>query len=244
MTISLPVKPGPLSRLMKKSHIIIILLLLALIACFFIFEPGQYLNLQYLKQQQGLLDTFYRANPFVTAAAYFIIYVLVAGLSVPGAAVLTLAGGAIFGLLTGTVLVSFASTIGASIAFLIARYLLRDTVQRRFGNRLATINKGIEEEGAFYLLALRLVPMVPFFVINLLMGLTTMRLPVFFVVSQVGMLAATLVYVNAGTQLAGIENAADILSVELIASFALLGIFPLLAKRLVTWLRKNPHESI
>lgn len=228
---------------MKKSQIVIILLVIALIASFFIFDLGQYLNLQYLKEQQNAIDAFYAANPLVTAIAYFIIYVLVAGLSLPGAAILTLAGGAIFGLLVGTVLVSFASTIGATIAFLISRYVLGNTVQQRFGDKLSLINKGIEEEGAFYLLTLRLVPAVPFFVVNLLMGLTKMRLLVYFFVSQIGMLAGTIVYVNAGTQLAKIESAKDILSFELFISFVLLGIFPLLAKKLVGWLRKNPGEK-
>ena len=240
---------------MNKKQIAVLLALATALAVFFLFDLGQYLNLQYLKRQQLALDALYHAKPLATAAAYFAIYVLVTGASIPGGLILTLAGGAIFGLAAGTALVSFASTIGATLAFLSARYLLGDWVQRRFGTMLRVVNKGIEAEGAWYLLTLRLIPAVPFFLINLLMGLTTMRLPVYFLVTQAGMLAVTLVYVNAGAQLAAIESSADILSLELILSFLLLASFPLLAKRLVGHLRtrrrrqkprqeQKPHESL
>ena len=217
---------------MKQERIALLLLLAALIACFFLFDLGRYLELRYLKQQQQALNALYAAEPFATAAVYFVVYVLAAGLSLPGAWIMSLAGGAIFGLVTGAVLVSFASTLGAVLAFLSARYLLADVVRRRFGGGLAALNKGIEAEGGWYLLTLRLLPAVPFFLVNLLMGVTNMRLSVYFVVTQAGMLPVTLVYVNAGTQLAAVESSADILSLELIASFLLLAIFPLLMKKL------------
>ena len=171
------------------------------------------------------------------AGAYFLIYVAVTALSLPGAAVMTLAGGALFGLGIGTLLVSFASSIGATLAFLVSRFLLRDWVQARYGERLGAINPGMEKDGAFYLFTLRLVPVFPFFIINLLMGLTPIRTRTFYWVSQVGMLAGTLVYVNAGTQLARLDSLSGILSPGLLASFALLGVFPLLAKRLVAWVQ-------
>ncbi|UCH50174.1 MAG: FAD-dependent oxidoreductase [Betaproteobacteria bacterium] len=192
-----------------------------------------YLDLQYLKAQQDTIDAYFVANPLLTAGIYFAIYVLVTAFSLPGAAVMTLAGGAIFGLLWGTVVVSFASTIGATFAFLVSRYLLRDMVQTRFGDNLKAVNEGIKKDGAFYLFTLRLVPIFPFFVINLVMGLTPLATRTFYWVSQVGMLAGTIVYVNAGTQLARIESLDGILSPGLIASFTLLGVFPLITRKVV-----------
>ena len=173
------------------------------------------------------------------AGGFLAVYVLVTALSLPGAVIMTLAGGAIFGLLVGTVLVSFASSIGATLAFLASRYVLRDSVQARFGSRLADINQGVEKEGAFYLFTLRLVPLVPFFVINLLMGLTRMKASVFYLVSQLGMLAGTVVYVNAGTQLARIESLRGILSPALLGSFILLGLFPLIAKKIIDAMKRR-----
>ena len=222
---------------MSASRIAALLVFVALIASFFAFDLGQYLTLDYLKAQRVEWQAMLAENPIAVGAGFFLIYVAVTALSLPGAAIMTLAAGAIFGLLWGLVLVSFASTVGATLAMLVARFLLRDQVQSRFADRLASINTGIEREGAFYLFTLRLIPAIPFFVINLAMGLTRISVPVFFIVSQVGMLAGTLVYVNAGTQLAEIESAAGILSPALILSFVLLGVFPLLAKRLVDVLR-------
>ncbi|MDP3512404.1 MAG: FAD-dependent oxidoreductase [Sulfuritalea sp.] len=196
-------------------------------------DLGSYFSLDALKAQQAAIENYRQANPWLAAGIFFAIYVVVTALSLPGAAVMTLAGGAVFGLLWGTVLVSFASSLGATLAFLAARFLLRDWVAARFGQRLQAIDAGIRREGGFYLFTLRLVPVFPFFVINLLMGLTPMRTATFYWVSQLGMLAGTLVYVNAGTQLAGIESLSGILSPGLIASFALLGIFPLIAKKIV-----------
>jgi pyruvate/2-oxoglutarate dehydrogenase complex dihydrolipoamide dehydrogenase (E3) component/uncharacterized membrane protein YdjX (TVP38/TMEM64 family) len=219
---------------MKK--LILLVLLGVLVAAFFYFDLGQYLTLEYIKERQQDIDRFYADNRLLTLAGFFVVYVLVTGASLPGAAVLTLAGGAVFGLLTGLVLISFASTIGATIAFLLSRYLFRDAVQNRFSASLRSINRGIDKDGPFYLFALRLVPAFPFFVINLVMGLTTLRTWTFYWVSQVGMLAGTLVYVNAGTQLAQIESASGIFSTEIILSFLLLAMLPFIGKKLVTLL--------
>lgn len=206
---------------------------------FFAFDLGRFFSLEYLKQAQGQLDASYRANPLLFVGAFMAVYVVSVALSFPGATVLTLAAGAIFGLAWGTVIVSFASSIGATLAFLAARYVLRDSVQSRFGKRLAEIDKGIDKDGAFYLFTLRLVPLFPFFAINLLMGLTRMKVWTFYWVSQLGMLAGTVVYVNAGTQLAKIESARGILSPALIGSFVLLGVFPLLAKKALDAFRRR-----
>ena len=219
------------------SKIIIIIVILGIIGSFFAFDLGQYLTLEYVKSQQAALNEMVAASPLEIAAGFFLVYVAVTAASLPGAAILTLVAGAMFGVLWGTVLVSFASTIGATLAMLVARFVLREQVEARFGAQLSGIDKGVEKEGAFYLFTLRLVPIFPFFAINLLMGLTKIKVVTFFVVSQIGMLAGTIVYVNAGTQLAQIESTADILSLELLLSFALLGIFPLIAKKIVDVVR-------
>ena len=217
---------------MKK--IVLLGLLALIVVVFFQFDLGQYLTLDYVKSQQQAINQFYADNRALTLIGFFLLYVVITGASLPGAAVLTLAGGAIFGLFTGLILISFASTIGASIAFLVSRYLFRDAVQSRFGSSLKSINDGIEKDGPFYLFALRLVPAFPFFVINLVMGLTTLRLWTFFWVSQLGMFAGTLVYVNAGTQLAQIESASGIFSGGIIFSFLLLAILPFIGRKIVT----------
>ena len=216
---------------MKK--IIVICALLLVVASFFVFDLGQYLTLDYVKAQQQSIDRYYADNRLLTLLGFFVLYVIITGASLPGAAVLTLAAGAIFGLVTGVILVSFASTLGASIAFLVSRYLFRESVQSRFGNSLQAINKGIDKDGPFYLFALRLVPAFPFFVINLVMGLTRLRLWTFFWVSQLGMFAGTVVYVNAGTQLAQIESASGIFSPGIIASFVLLALLPFIGRKIV-----------
>ncbi len=214
---------------MKKVGLVI--LLCALIAGFFLFDLHHILTLDGIKGSLGEFQSWRGSSPLLAVGAFFAIYVLVTALSLPGAAVMTLVGGALFGLLWGTVIISFASSIGALLAFLVSRYLLQDTVQSKFGDRLKAFNAGIEKDGAFYLFTLRLVPIFPFFMINLLMGLTPIRARTFYWVSQVGMLAGTLVYVNAGTQLAQLESLSGILSPGLILSFVLLGIFPLLARK-------------
>ena len=209
------------------------------IAAFFWLDLGRFLSLEYLKQSQDRFEALYAAEPLKVSLAYFALYVVATALSFPGAAIITLAGGAIFGLWWGTLLVSFASSLGATLAFLVSRFVLRDSIEAKFGNRLAEINRGIEKDGAFYLFTLRLIPVVPFFVINLVMGLTKMKALTFYLVSQIGMLAGTLVYVNAGTQLAQIDSLQGILSPALLGSFVLLGVFPLIAKWIVGLLQKR-----
>jgi uncharacterized membrane protein YdjX (TVP38/TMEM64 family) len=220
---------------MKKTALLLVIALL--VVAFFAFDLGRWLTLDALKASQATFDEWYGASPLVVIGAYFLVYVLVTALSLPGAAVMTIAGGALFGLGVGTLVVSFASSIGATLAFLAARFLLRDWVQGRFGDKLSTVNAGMAKDGAFYLFTLRLVPLFPFFVINLLMGLTPIKTRTFYWVSQLGMLAGTVVYVNAGTQLAQLESLSGILSPGLIASFTLLGLFPLLAKKSVALLQ-------
>ena len=224
---------------MKSSKLALIVGIGLLVALFFAFDLGQYLNLQTLKAQQEAIRQFHHNQPLTSVAIYFLIYVATTALSLPGAALLTLAGGAVFGLLWGTVIVSFASTIGATLAFLISRFLLRDWVSQRFGQRLAAIDAGVRREGGLYLFTLRLVPVFPFFLVNLLLGLTAMKARTFYGVSQIGMLAGTVVYVNAGTQLGKLESLSGILSPALLGSFVLLGIFPLIARKIVDVVRAN-----
>ncbi len=221
----------------NASKLIVIGIVALLAFIFFAFDLGQYLTLDYIKARQQAFDAYYAEHTGLTIAIYMIIYITVTALSLPGATVMTLAGGGLFGLRTGIVVISFASTIGATLAFLVSRFLLRDYVQKKFGDKLRTINEGVKKDGAFYLLSLRLVPLFPFFVINLLMGLTPIRTLVYYIVSQVGMLPGTFVYVNAGTQLAKIDSAQGILSPGLIFSFVLLGIFPLIAKRVLSFVQ-------
>lgn len=222
---------------MKK--LLILAILAAVAGAFFMLDLHHWLTLEGLKSGLGQFEQWRSQFPLITAGAFFTLYVVVTALSLPGAAVMTVAAGALFGLLQGTVLVSFASTIGATLAFLVSRYLLRDSVQQRFGSRLAAINRGIERDGAFYLFTLRLVPAFPFFLINLLMGLTPIKAWTFYWVSQIGMLAGTLVYVNAGTQIAQLESLSGILSPDLLISFALLGLFPLLAKKVTGLIQRR-----
>jgi len=220
-------------------RIVIAALFAAGIAAFFLLDLQQFFRLEVLREQRDALLTFTEANLVVMIAAYMGVYILMAALSVPGAAVLTLAGGALFGVIIGTIAVSFASTIGATLVFLAARFLFNDAVQKRFGKRLAVINRGVEKDGAFYLLALRLVPIFPFWVINLVMALTPIRTWTYFWVSQVGMLPATIVYVNAGTQLARVDSVGDVLSPQLIGAFALLGLLPLLLRWILRFLERR-----
>lgn len=226
---------------MKKNtpKLFLITVIVILAVLFFALDLGQYFTLENLKGHQEDLNAYYLDHKLVMISTYFLAYVTVAALSLPGAAVMTLAGGALFGVGLGFVLVSFASTIGATLAFLVARFLLRDTVENKFGDKLAAINEGIRKDGAFYLFTLRLVPIFPFFIINLVMGLTSLRASVFYLISQVGMLPGTLVFVNAGTQLARIDSLQGILSPSLIFSFALLGIFPLIAKKIVALVKSR-----
>ena len=218
---------------MNARRIVLLAVLAALLLAAFTLDFERFLRLDYVKSRQAAIEAWRASQPIAAALVYFAAYVAVTGLSLPGAAVMTLLGGAVFGLWWGLLLVSFASSLGATLAFLASRFLLREWVQKRFGDRLRSVNAGIEKDGGFYLFTLRLVPVFPFFVINLLMGLTPLRTRTFYWVSQLGMLAGTLVYVNAGQQLAKLESLAGILSPALLASFILLGIFPLLAKKVV-----------
>lgn len=240
----------PTPRRKMKSNLVRRLILIGVMVLaaglFWYFGADRYLTLAFLKGSLEDLRAMRAAHPLTALVAYFGLYVTVTALSLPGAAVLTLAGGALFGFLTGTLVVSFASTIGATLACLAARFLLREWIQARFGNALAKVNEGIDREGAFYLFTLRLIPLFPFWMINLVMGLTKIPLWRFIWVSQLGMLAGTMVYVNAGSELAKIETFRGILSPGLVVSFALLGIFPLAAKRLLEFYRhrRRPETTI
>ena len=225
---------------MKRA--LLALLILVLVASFFAFDLERFLTLESLKQHQSDFVALKAQSPWLVAIAFFAVYVIVTALSLPGALVMTLAVGALFGLAMGTLLVSFASSIGATLAFLASRFVLRDIVQHRFGDKLKTVNDGFAKDGAFYLFTLRLVPVFPFFLINLLMGLTPMRTRTFYWVSQIGMLAGTLVFVNAGTQLAQLHSLSGILSPALLLSFALLGVFPLLSRKMIAWLQQRMHS--
>ena len=222
---------------MNKKQGIILAVLVAAIGAFFVLDLGQYLNLAALKGAQEQLRAQAEAQPLLASLGFFAVYVAVTALSLPGAALMTLAAGAIFGLGWGLLIVSFASSVGATLAFLVSRHLLRDSIQNRYGKSLKSINQGVERDGAFYLFALRLVPAFPFFLINLVMGLTPLKTWTFYWVSQLGMLAGTAVYVNAGTQLAQIQSLGDVASPGLLGAFALLGIFPIIAKKLIDGLR-------
>ncbi|MDH4096104.1 MAG: FAD-dependent oxidoreductase [Betaproteobacteria bacterium] len=224
---------------MNRSRLAVLLAVAALVGAYFVLDGQRTLNFETLKAQVSAAQSLYERYPMQTVGGYFLLYVVVAGLSVPGAVPLTLAGGAIFGLLWGTVIVSFASTLGATLAFLVSRFLLRDAVQARFGAYLRTINEGVAKEGGFYLFTLRLIPAIPFVAINVVMAMTPMRAGTFYWVSQLGMLAGTLVYVNAGTQLAAIESPRGILSLGVIGAFLLLGLFPLVAKKGIELLKRR-----
>lgn len=222
---------------MKRA--LIVLLIFTLLVSFFAFDLERFLTLESLKQSQQDFAALNAQAPWLVAGLFFVLYVVVTALSLPGAVILTLAAGALFGLTVGTLLASFASSIGATLAFLVSRFVLRDTVQKRFGDKLKAINEGIARDGALYLFTLRLVPLFPFFLINLLMGLTPMKTRIFYWVSQIGMLAGTLVFVNAGTQLAQLQSLSGILSPGLLFSFVLLGVFPMIAKKITSWLQRR-----
>ncbi len=226
-----------------KTKLILVAIVAALIAAFFIFDLGQYLSLDYLKAQKDALNDLYRSKPILIIMMFFLAYVAMAALALPAATILTLAGGAIFGFWTGLIVVSFASTIGATIAFLLTRYLFHDAIQSKFGDRLQAINNGIEREGAFYVFGLRLVPLFPFVVVNSVLGLTKLKTWTFYWSSQIGMLAGTAVYVNAGTQLANIDTLGDIANPKLLLSFALLGVFPIIAKYALAFLKRNKSTA-
>lgn len=217
---------------MKK--LALLALVAVAVAMFFALDMERYMTLAALKEGRATFLGWRQEAPWQVTGGYFLLYVAVAALSLPGAEMMTVAAGALFGLFTGTVLVSFASSLGATLAFLLSRFVLRDIVQRRFGDRLRAVNEGMARNGAFYLFTLRMVPLFPFFIVNLLMGLTAIRATTFYWVSQVGMLSATAVYVNAGTQLARVDRLSDIFSFRLLLTFALLGLFPLVTKGVIS----------
>jgi uncharacterized membrane protein YdjX (TVP38/TMEM64 family) len=224
-------REGMVGKNLKK--IIVVAAIAGAILAFRIFHLGEYLTLSYLRESQERFTALYAEHTVAVIALYMVVYILVTSVSLPGAAILTIAGGALFGRITGTVAVSFASTIGATLACAASRFVLRDWVQGKFGDRLKTINAGIAREGPFYLFTLRLIPVFPFWLINLVMGLTTMRLCTFYWVSQLGMLPGTIVFVNAGRELAKVHSLSGILSPGLIISFVILGAFPLAARKIV-----------
>ena len=219
--------------------------LIALIVLFWAMGLHRYLTLEYIQDSRESFARLYSAHPALVIGCYAGVYILVTALSLPGAAVMTLAGGTMFGLATGVLVVSFASTIGATPACLSARFVLRDRIQGRFGERLEAVNRGVEAEGAFYLFTLRLVPAFPFWMINPAMGLTRMRVRTFYLLSQAGMLPGTIVYVNAGRELGKLEGLSGILSPSLVISFVILAVFPLVVKRLLGWYtaRRRSGES-
>ena len=231
----------------EKNKQIKIMLLIAfftiVVALFFVLDLQKYLTLEYLKSSKAFFISSYENNPILVLGSYFLFYIVITAFSLPGAVWMTLGGGAFFGLFAGTVIVSFASSIGATLAMLISRFLLRDWVQSRFEKQMQIINAGINKDGGFYLFTLRLVPAVPFFVINLGIGLTPLRTGTFYWVSQLGMLPGTLVYINAGSELGKIQSVGEILSPTLIASFILLGIFPLLVKKILAFIEKRRNKE-
>ena len=232
-------------QLPDYKKLIIAGVIVLLIILFFSFNLQQYLTLGYLQQSRDTFQALYAEHIFLVLVSFFALYVVVVAINFPGAAVMTLAGGALFGFWAGLVLVSFASSIGATLACMVARYLFRDWTQSKLGNWYDKVNSGIEKEGSFYLFTMRLIPAIPFFVINLGMALTRMRLITFYWVSQVGMLPGTAVYVNAGRHLGQISRISDVLSPGLIISFVLLGIFPLAVKKIVNFVRdKTGHGKI
>lgn len=222
-------------------RVLLVLAVAALVAAWFALGLNEKFSLAELKASRDQLAAYAQAHPVLCLGGYFLTYLLIAALALPAAAVATLAGGAVFGFWAGLVTVSFASTLGALCSFLIARFLLRDWVRKRFERVMGRVDRGVEREGAFYLFTLRLIPVFPFVAVNLVMGLTRMRPLTFALVSQVGMLPGTALYVNAGRQLGQVESVGDILSWQVFLSLALLGIFPLAVKKLLALVRRRPE---
>lgn len=230
----------------KQSIKLLVLLAIAAgIGAFFVFGGGEYFSLKAIKEHRAAFESYYTESPLTVAALFAAAYVMVTALSLPGAAVMTLLAGALFGLGVGIVLASIASTIGATLAFLAARFLLGETVQSRYGERLQKINYGIKREGVYYLFALRLVPIFPFFLINLAMGLTEIKTYKYIAASWLGMLPGTVAYIYAGTALAEVSSLSDVLSADLIAAFVILGLLPLVMKKTTNfWRQKHGKEAL
>jgi uncharacterized membrane protein YdjX (TVP38/TMEM64 family) len=227
----------------KKTKIGLLIVIILVIITFFLFDIQQYAKIDYIKAEQQNIFEYYKKNVFFIMVLFVFLYILITALSLPVATVLTLLGGALFGFSLGLIIVSFASTIGATLAFLMARFLAQDYVQKNYENQLSKINKKFESEGAFYLFALRLVPVFPFFIINVVMALMPIKTWTFYWISQLGMLPGTIVYVYAGTQLAQIETFSDITSPSMLIVFILLGLFPLIAKNLIQLIRKDKNND-
>ncbi len=228
---------------MNVSRLVVLALGALALLVFFALDLNRFFSLAYVQASQALMVQTYAADPWGTRAAFFATYVIVASLSLPGAVILILAAGGVFGFGWGLLLVSFASSIGATVSFLAARFALRDMVQARLGARLADINHGLRRDGGMYLLSLRLIPVVPFFLVNLLMGLTPLRTGTFYLFSQLGMLPSTAVYVNAGQELASITSLGDVASPGILAALAMLGVLPLVAHALASRFRKRPKAG-
>ena len=222
---------------MNRTKMILIILLVTAVAAFFLLGFDRFLSIELVKSGQQFFRDYYRTHPFRTMAAYSVFYIFIVMVSIPGTAVLAIAGGTLFGLLNGVILASFSSTVGALFAFFMSRYLFQDWIRSHFGKRLSVIDAGMEKSGVFYLFMLRLVPVFPFFLINLMMGLTRLRPWTYYWISQVGMLPATIVYVNAGTQLSKVDSVEDILSFELVGSLLILALFPLATRKMVRLIR-------
>jgi uncharacterized membrane protein YdjX (TVP38/TMEM64 family) len=210
-----------------------------LIVLFFLMGPVHYFEFEYIRDQQASLHHYYSSHPFKTITIFFIMYILLTGISLPVAGILMIVSGAIFGVLLGTVIASFASAIGSTLAFLTSRYLLSDLIHKRYSDKLETINQGIRTDGILYLFLLRQSSIIPSFMLNILMGLTPISVKGFYLASQAGMLAVTVIFVNAGTQIATISAPAEILSFRVICSFILVGLFPLFAKKAVVYFKRH-----
>ena len=227
----------------KLFKIIVLIILIIFISLFFALDFYQYTNLSFIKDKQLIMEEFYERKPVLVLMIFALSYFLVTALSLPAAVVLTLLGGALFGFSIALVIISFVSTLGATVAFLIARFLAREYVQLYFKKQLLSINNGFEHEGAFYLFALRLVPIFPFFIINIVMSLLPIKTWTFYWVSQIGMLPGTAVFVYAGTQLAQINEISDITSPSLLLAFTMLGLFPLVTKKVLKYIRKDKGDE-
>lgn len=229
-------------KLVRK--ILIVCTMILLITLFYLFDAGKYFSLDYVKASQERFTLLYKEHSVAVLAAYMGIYIIMSALSLPGAAVLTLLGGALFGFVTGTIVVSFASTIGATLACIVSRFLLRDWVQEKVGGKLKVINEGVEKEGTLYLFTMRLIPAFPFWLVNLAMGLTRIPLTTFYWVSQLGMLPATMVFVFAGRELGQVKSLSGILSPGLIIAFVILGIFPIVVKKIISIYKDSRDRGV
>ena len=229
---------------MYKIKISIIAMIVVAICSYYYFNLGKFLSLEYVQSHLDFMKVYKQQHFEVFAAIFFLTYILVAALSIPGALILTITSGALFGLFWGIIISSFASSIGATLAFFASRLILREWVQNKYRDYLVPINKGIEKEGAFYLFSIRMIPLFPFFVTNLLMGLTSISVSSFYLVSQIGMFLGTIVYVNAGTELSKVTSLSGLLSTPILLSFAFLGMLPLVTKYIVSFIRQRNHEKI